>query len=94
MTLYEFNALPIDHRADHLWEHGTFLAATDHPEGRSAWYTLHGYYVEVVMREGDFTEAVIRAEPMRIAEVTPFTTGPRLERLASIVNLDGLSHGR
>ncbi len=59
LGLSEFNALLIDERVDYLWEHGTYIMPTDHPEGRSAFYTLHDYYVEVVMREDDFADAVI-----------------------------------
>lgn len=42
ITLYEFAALPMDERANELWNHGTFLTATDHPKGRSAWYAHPG----------------------------------------------------
>jgi hypothetical protein len=86
-TLYTFNALPIGERASALWEHGTFIVASDHPEGRSAWYTFADYFVEVVMREGDFTKAMAEERPMHIAEVVPFYTGPRLERLLSVIDL-------
>lgn len=77
LGLYAFNALPLDKRAQALWDHGTFIEASDHPGGRSAWYTFADYFVEVRL-EG---------EPERIAEVTPFYTGPRLERLLSVINL-------
>lgn len=86
-TLYAFNALPLDARANALWEHGTFIVASDHPEGRSAFYTFADYFVEVVMREGDFTKAMEEERPMRIAEVVPFYTGPRLERMLSVIDL-------
>lgn len=69
--------MPIGARADALWEHGAFIVASNHPAGRSAWYTFADYFVEVRL-EG---------EPERIAEVTPFYTGPRLERLLSVINL-------
>lgn len=78
--LYTFNALPIGERADALWEHGAFIVASDHPEGRSAWYTFADYYVEVLMV----------GEEQRIAEVVPFYTGPRLERMLSVIALDKL----
>ena len=90
MTLYEFNALQIDARANHLWEHGSFIIATGHPRGRSAFYSLHGYYVEVEMTEGEFAQAVMECRPMQIAAVVPFTKGPRLDRLASVVDLSNL----
>jgi hypothetical protein len=77
MSLYELNALPLHERAEALWEHGTFLVATDHPRGRSAFYAFADYWVEVLM-EG---------EEQRIAEVVPFCTGPRLERLLSAIDL-------
>ncbi len=90
VTLYTFNALPIGERASVLWEHGTFIVASDHPEGRSAWYTFADYFVEVVMREGDFSKAIAEERPMHIAEVVPFYTGPRLERLLSVIDLANL----
>ncbi len=87
LGLYAFNALPIGERASALWEHGTFLVASDNPEGRSAFYTFADYFVEVVMREADFTKAMVEERPMRIADVVPFYTGPRLERLLSVIDL-------
>lgn len=87
LGLYSFNALPIGERASALWEAGTFIMASDHPEGRSAWYTFADYFVEVVMRESDFTKAMTEERPMQIAEVVPFYTGPRLERLLSVIDI-------
>ena len=87
ITLYAFKTLPIGERASALWEGGTFIVASDHPEGRSAWYTFADYFVEVIMTEGDFTKAMDEERPMHIAEVVPFYTGPRLERLLSVIDL-------
>jgi hypothetical protein len=70
-----------------LWDAGTFIVASDHPEGRSAWYTFADYFVEVVMKEADFSKAMAEERPMHIAEVVPFYTGPRLERLLSVIDL-------
>lgn len=80
LGLYAFNALPIGERASSLWEHGTFIVASDHPGGRSAFYTFADYFVEVLMV----------GEEQRIAEVTPFYTGPRLDGLLSIIDLANL----
>ena len=78
--LYAFNALPIGERAQALWDGGAFIGATDHPEGRSAFYTFADYYVEVLL-VGD---------PERIVEVVPFYTGPRLERMLSVIDVTKL----
>jgi hypothetical protein len=43
--------------------------------------------VNVVMREGDCTNAISVERPMHIAEVVHFYTGPRLERLLSVIDL-------
>lgn len=75
LGLYLFNALPVNERAEVLWKDGTYLLATDHPRGRSAFYAFADYWVEVLM-EG---------EEQRIAEVVPFRTGERLERLLSVI---------
>lgn len=80
MTLYAFNALSLDERADAIWDGGTFIVATSHPDGRSAFYAFADYYVEVLLV----------AEPERIAEVVPFYTGPRLERMLSVIVVDKL----
>lgn len=90
LGLYAFNALSIGERASALWESGAFIVASEHPEGRSAFYTFADYFVEVVMRESDFATAMAEEQPMRIAEVVPFYNGPRLERLLSVIDLDML----
>lgn len=77
VTLYAFNALPLNERAKALWDNGTFIVASVHVEGRSAFYTFADYFVEVRLV----------GEPECIAEVTPFYTGPRLERLLSVIDL-------
>jgi hypothetical protein len=80
LTLYAFNALPVDERANALWQHGTFIVASDHAEGRSAFYAFADYYVEVLLV----------GEPQRIAELVPFYTGPRLERMLGAIDLNRL----
>ena len=77
LTLYEFNALPIGERAEVLWAHGTYLVATDHLRGRSAFYAFADFWVEVLMV----------GKEQRIAEVVPFFFGPRLDRCLSIIDL-------
>lgn len=45
LGLYAFNALALNDRAEALWEHGIFIVASDHPRGRSAFYSFADYYV-------------------------------------------------
>lgn len=78
--LYAFNALPLNERAEALWSDGVFLMATDHPGGRSAFYAYADYFVEVLLV----------GAPERVAEVVPFYTGPRLERLLSVIDVSKL----
>lgn len=37
LGLYAFNALPIGERASALWEHGTFIVASERPEKEMGW---------------------------------------------------------
>lgn len=68
LTLSLINDLPSGERASALWECGTFIVASDHPGGRSAFYTFADYFVKVVMKEGDFTKAMAEEQPMQTAE--------------------------
>jgi len=80
MTLYQFNNLDMDGRAAYLWEHGEYVTGVIDHQGRSNFYALHGYFVEVeLFDEGD-----------AIAAVIPFSTGDRYERMVRSVNLDRL----
>jgi hypothetical protein len=47
VTLYELNALDMDARAAYLWQHGDYLTGIVDQQGRSNFYALHGYFVEV-----------------------------------------------
>lgn len=81
MTLYEFNALDMDARASYLWEHGVYITGVVDPQGRSNFYALHGYYIEVeLFDEGD-----------AIAAVVPFSKGPRYERMIGGIDLAHLT---
>ena len=78
LTLYEFNALDMDARASYLWEHGDYITGVADRQGRSNFYALRGYFVEVELFDtGD-----------AIAAVIPFTTGDRYERMVRNVDLD------
>ncbi|MBV6405536.1 MAG: hypothetical protein GFGODING_02315 [Flavobacteriales bacterium] len=80
MTLYEFNALDMDGRASYLWQHGQYLTGAIDAQGRSNFYALGSYFVEVeLFDDGD-----------AIAAVVPFTTGDRYERLLRHLDLDRL----
>jgi len=80
LTLYQFNAFDMDGRASYLWEHGEYVTGVIDHQGRSNFYALHGYFVEVeLFDEGD-----------AIAAVIPFSTGDRYERMVRSVNLDRL----
>lgn len=81
LSLYEFNALDMDGRAAYLWAHGEYIAGAIDAQGRSNFYALNGYYVEVeLFDEGD-----------AIAAVVPFTTGHRHERMIRGVDLSQLT---
>lgn len=81
MTLYEFNALDMDARANYLWAHGDYITGIADRQGRSNFYALRGYYVEVELFDaGD-----------AIAAVIPFTTGDRYDRMVRNVTLDHLN---
>ena len=80
MTLYEYSTLDMDGRAAYLWEHGDYLTGAIDAQGRSNFYTLNGYFVEVeLFDEGD-----------AIAAVVPFKVGDRYDRLLRHVDLDRL----
>lgn len=81
MTLYAFNTLDMDARAAYLWQHGDYITGIIDAEGRSNFYALHGYFVEVALfDEGD-----------AIAAVIPFKTGDRYERMIRGVDLSRLT---
>ena len=81
VTLYEFNALDMDARASHLWAHGEYVTGIADAQGRSNFYALPGYFVEVeLFDEGD-----------AIAAVIPFSTGDRYERMIRGVDLSRLT---
>lgn len=81
LTLYGFNMLDMNERATYLWEHGDYITGVIDAQGRSNFYTLNGYYVEVELFD----------EGEAIAAVVPFTTGDRYERMVSAVDLARLT---
>lgn len=81
MTLYQFNALDMDGRATYLWAHGDYITGVVDEQGRSNFYALRGFFVEVELYdEGD-----------AIAAVIPFTTGDRYERMVRHIPLHRLT---
>lgn len=69
-----------DERASYLWQHGDYITSVIDAQGRSTFYTLNGYYVEVeIFDEGE-----------AIAAVIPFSTGDRYERMVRAIDLTRL----
>jgi len=80
VTLYELNTLDMAARAAYLWQHGEYVTGIVDHQGRSNFYALNGYFVEVeLFDEGD-----------AIAAVIPFNTGDRYERMVNSVDLSRL----
>lgn len=77
LGLYEFNALDVNARGDYLWAHGEFLAHGGDHTGPFAFYSLHDYFVEVLFD----------LEFNTIVSLAPFKSGPRYERLVSVLDL-------
>lgn len=81
MTLYQLNALNMDARAAYLWQHGEYLTGIIDQQGRSNFYALNGYFVEVELFD----------EGEAIAAVIPFKSGDRYERMIQGIDLTRLS---
>jgi len=81
MTLYQLNALDMDARAAYLWQHGDYLTGIVDQQGRSNFYALNGYFVEVELFD----------EGEAIAAVIPFKSGDRYERMIQGINLGRLT---
>lgn len=80
LNLYQFNGFDMAERAAYLWEHGEYITGVIDTEGRSNYYALHGYFVEVeLFDQGD-----------AIAAVITFSEGARYERMVSGVDLPTL----
>lgn len=77
LGLYEFNALDVNARGTYLWANGEFLANGADHTGPFAFYSLHDYFVEVLF-DLEFDTVV---------SLVPFKTGPRYDRLVSVVDL-------
>lgn len=81
LGLYQFNALDMDSRGAYLWEHGDYITGVADAQGRSNFYALGQFFVEVELFDtGD-----------AIAAVIPFTTGDRYERMVRNLDLDRLT---
>ncbi len=80
MTLYEFIALDMNDRAKQVWEQGEFITGAIDHMGRSNFYSVSDFFVEVeLFDEGD-----------AIAGVVPFRVGDRYERMLAHMRLEGL----
>lgn len=75
LTLYEYSSLPLNEKAETLWQHGEFLTNVD--MGNVA-YSLHAvfkFYVEITIVGGQMTD------------FTPFIAGPRLDKYLPFISL-------
>jgi len=80
VTLYQFTALDVNARGTYLWDHGQFLSNGGDGTGLFAFYSLHDYFVEVIFD----------LEFNTIVSVVAFMTGPRYDRLLSVINVETL----
>lgn len=78
LSMDDFNALSNDQRAERIRQGGRYLTETDHPLGRSTFYTYLSFHVEMVTRR----------ENGRILEIVGFRSGGRYDRLLKIFDLD------
>lgn len=77
VNLYTFTRMDPESRAAYLWAHGEFITGIVDSQGRSNFYTLHDFFAEVELTpDGD-----------SIAGVHPFSTGSRLDRLLTRIDL-------
>jgi hypothetical protein len=80
MTLYEFIALDMDERAKQVWEQGEFITGAIDQMGRSNFYSVSDFYVEVELFD----------DGEGIAGVVPFRIGDRYERMVEHMKLGAL----
>lgn len=80
VNLYAFTRMDPDRRAAYLWAHGEFITGIVDSQGRSNFYTLHDFFAEVELTPDGGS----------IAEVHPFSTGPRLDRLLTRIDLGAI----
>jgi hypothetical protein len=78
MTLYEYNALDLNNKADILWNKGLFIESSANVEYGFNLYSLNGYYIEVT---------VIKPSNEIIA-ISAFKTGERLLKYLDAISLD------
>jgi len=81
VTLYEFNSLDIDLRAELCWSVGQFLTERVTDRKRSLFFRLFDFYVELGLNSG--SDAV--------TEIVPFTEGDRYDRMVQSVGLGDLA---
>ncbi len=77
LSLYQFNLLSMDERAEYTWQYGVFITGVVDQQGRSNFYALGDYFVEVELFDVGHA----------IAGVVPFASGARHERMLSAITL-------
>jgi hypothetical protein len=75
MTLYEFNMLSLNDRANYVWEHGQFVTSVATKASGSNFYVLEDFYVEVI------------TDGLSIREIASFRTGYRYDRMVEGLNI-------
>ena len=80
MSIYQFNKLDLNDRTEYLWTHGDHVSGVIDDQGRSNFYSLGAFYVEVELSEGS----------INIASVTAFSKGDRYERMVRSIQLGEL----
>lgn len=75
MTLYEFQALDLNRRAEYVWGKGDYVGSD--PQAPSNFYVVNDFYVEVILNPGT----------TKILLAVPFTTGARYWRMVEIIDV-------
>ncbi len=80
MEIYDYMKLDMNGRANLLWDEGVFIDKYIDLQIITNLYYLERFYVEVVLSNKDG----------RIAEITPFKNGDRLDKYIRHVDLKAL----
>ncbi len=76
MELYEFSLLPINDRANTLWQNGEFIINVKENTSSYNLYSLFGYFVEVKLSEEN-----------QIIDIRPFKKGEILDKYLDFIDL-------
>lgn len=68
MSIYEFEQLSIDERANLLWHEGMLIDGCKRRRKSYVLYFVHSFYVEIEVHDS------------KIAAVVPFSSGHRLDK--------------